>query len=75
MSEGPPAGTVTVRFSKTTSPRSGDIVITAGVPGAVPGPQTKSTLLSLKPRAETGAAYHQLRSNSSQPGCTVAGSK
>ena len=28
------------------------MVITAGVPGAVPGPQTKSTLLSLKPSAD-----------------------
>ena len=70
MSDSPPAATVTVRFSKATSPTSGDIVISAGAPGAVPGPQSKSTLLSLKPSAETGAAYHQLRSNASQPGCT-----
>ena len=75
MSDSPPGGTVTVRFSKAMSPRLGDMVIDAGAPGAAPGPQAKSTLLSLKPSPDTGAAYHQLRSNASQSGLTVSGSK
>ena len=53
----------------------GHIVIDAGAPTSGPGPQAKSTLLSLNPRPDTGAAYHQLRSNPSQFGLTVSGSK
>ena len=75
MSDSPPGGTVTVRFSKATSPRSGLIEMTAGAPGAGPGCQVKSTLLSWKPSPETGAAYHQLRSNCSQLGWIEVGSK
>ena len=75
MSVSPPGATVTVRFSNATSPRSGHMLMSAGAPTATPGCQTKSRLLSLKASAATGAAYHQFRSNSSQPGCSDADSK
>ena len=75
MSVTPPAATVAVRFSKATSPRSGHMLMSAGAPTATPGCHTKSRLLSLKASADTGAAYNQLRSNSSQPGCSDAASK
>src|SRR5439155_27236261 len=54
--------TVRARFSNVIMPRSGDQTITgrASTPG--PGSMRKSTLLSWKPSPDTGAAYHQVRS-------------
>ena len=69
------AGTVRARFSKVNSPRSGDQVIVGGSSTAAPGAMWKSTLLSWKPSPETGAAYHQLRSNAFHAGCTSVRSK
>src|SRR5439155_24385180 len=61
------AGTVRARFSNVMSPRSGDHVITGGASAAGAGAMWKSTLLSWKPRPDTGAAYHQVRSHAFQP--------
>jgi hypothetical protein len=69
------AGTVRARFSKVNSPTSGDQVIVGGASTAAPGAMVKSTLLSWNPSPETGAAYHQLRSNAFQEGCTSVRSK
>src|SRR5213078_1642391 len=69
------AGTVRARFSNVMSPRSGDHVITGGASAAGAGTMWKSTLLSWKPRPDTGAAYHQFKSHAFQPGCTSTGSK
>src|SRR5437899_12470039 len=69
------AGTVRARFSNVISPRSGDHVMTGGASTAGPGVMSKSTLLSWKPRPDTGAAYHQLRSKVFQLGWVNVGSK
>ena len=69
------AGTVRARFSKVNSPNSGDHVIVGGWSTAAPGAIWKSTLLSWKPSPETGAAYHQFKSQAFQPGWTSTGSK
>src|SRR5713226_9075428 len=69
------AGTVRARFSKVNSPTSGDQVIVGGASTAAPGAMLKSTLLSWNPSPETGAAYHQLRSNEPQFQCVSLGSK
>jgi len=61
------AATVRARFSKVISPRSGDHVITGGASRAGPGSMRKSTLLSWNPSPETGAAYHQVRSQAFHP--------
>src|SRR5947199_3447302 len=69
------AGTVRARFSKVNSPSSGDQVIVGGWCTAAPAATWKSTLLSWKPSPETGAAYHQFKSQEFQPGCVSVGSK
>src|SRR5437016_6297361 len=69
------AATVRARFSNVNRVRSGFHVITGGASTNAPGVIWKSTLLSWKPNPETGAAYHQLRSNEFQLGCVSIGSK
>src|SRR5258705_7514740 len=69
------AGPVRARFSNPIMPRSGLQVILGGWPSAAPGVIWKSTLLSWKPSPETGAAYHQFRSNDPQFQWTICGSK
>src|SRR5438552_16307535 len=69
------AGTVRARFSKVNSPNSGDQVIVGGRSTAAPGAIWTSTLLSWKPSPETGAAYHQFKSQAFHPGWTSTGSK
>src|SRR2546428_336662 len=54
--------TVRARFSNVIMPRSGDQAITGGASTPGPGSMRKSTLLSWKPSPDTGAAYHQVRS-------------
>ncbi len=61
------AATVRARFSNVISPRSGDQAITGGASTAGPGSIRKSTLLSWKPSPDTGAAYHQVRSQAFHP--------
>ena len=61
MVRGESTGTVRAALVNRTRPRSGSKVITGGAPGIV-GEIRKSTLLSLKASAETGAAYHHERS-------------
>src|SRR6266478_3466375 len=56
MVEADSAGTVRARFSKVINPRSGVQAITGGASTAAPGSIRKSTLLSWKPSADTGAA-------------------
>src|SRR5205823_12217659 len=68
-------GTVWARFSKVNSPNSGDQVMVGGWSTAAPGAMWKSTLLSWKPSPETGAAYHQFKSQAFQAGWTSTGSK
>jgi hypothetical protein len=69
------AGPVRARFSKLIILRSGFQVIFGGWSRAAPGVIWKSTLLSWKPSPETGAAYHQFRSNDPQFQWTICGSK
>src|SRR5207244_11391460 len=61
------AGTVRARLSKVMRPRSGTQLIAGGASTAGPGAIWKSTLLSWKPRPDTGAAYHQVRSQAFHP--------
>ncbi len=63
------------RFSNVNIARSGVQVITGGASTVGPGAIWKSTLLSWKPSPETGAAYHQFRSQTFHAGCTSVGSK
>src|SRR6266566_397260 len=69
------AATVRARFSNVNRLRSGVQVITGGASTNGPGVMSKSTLLSWKPRPDTGAAYHQLRSKVFQLGWVNVGSK
>src|SRR5258706_1785190 len=69
------AATVRARFSNVKRLRSGVQVNVGGASTSRPGGIWKSTLLSWKPRPDTGAAYHQLRSKEFQPGCVSSGSK
>src|SRR5436309_3888872 len=69
------AATVRARFSNVNRLRSGVQVITGGASTKGPGVMSKSTLLSWKPRPDTGAAYHQLRSKVFQLGWVTVGSK
>ena len=61
------AATVRARFSNVISPRSGDQVITGGASTVGPASIRKSTLLSWNPSPDTGAAYHQVRSQAFHP--------
>src|SRR3989449_5473461 len=60
------AGTVRARFSNVISPRSGVQAITGGASTAAPGSMRKSTLLSWKPSADTGVAYHRSEEHTSE---------
>src|SRR5213594_43293 len=75
MVEPESAETVRARFSKVIMPKSGVHEMRGGRSTESPGVIRKSTLLSLKASPDTGAAYHQLRSQAFQPGCTSVGSK
>ena len=57
-----PRATVRVRFSRVTSPKSGENASLTGGPAVSVVEYSMSMLLSLKPSPLTGAAYHQLRS-------------